>query len=581
MLHDGLMAAARVMIPLYAARYRRFERRLRNAREIQQKLMLDWVKRCRRTKFGTDHHFETIRTLADFRKQVPVGRYSYFEPYIDAVGRGECEALFPPEERPQRFTITTGSTGKPKLNPCTPTWLKRYSRAWDLWGVKMLYDHRRTLQGRILQIIGSWDMGKTPGGIPISMVSALNARRQHPMVRPFYSIPTAVTQIKDATARYYATLRLSMCGPIGLIVLMNPGNLLRLVEMGNENAEELIRDIREGTLSSKFDIPQEIREQLARRIRQRNPRRAQELTAIAQREGRLYPKDYWNRPIIACWIGGTAGYQSRYLKEYFGDSPLRDQGLVSSEGRHTIPIEDNKPEGVLSIDTGFYEFIPVSEAHLTNPISLEGHELEIDKDYSIVMTTHSGYFRFNIGDIVRCRGFVGEAPVLEFLQKQDRIGDLEGEKVTEHQFLDAANETARDLGMRLGCVTAVPIRPERAIPYYTFIIEHGDAPDAGVATKFLSEIDRRLMACNFLYSARRREGVLDAPQLLRIPVGAWERHIQAEIARRGTGEAHYKHPGLVQDASFLDHFHAVDTVRLSTDSTASHSKLHPEPTAAR
>ena len=66
------------------------------------------------------------------------------------------------------------------------------------------------------------------------------------------------------------------------------------------------------------------------------------------------------------------------------------------------------------------------------------HELQRDRDYSLVMTTHSGYFRFQIGDLMRCRGFVGEAPVLEFLQKSGRCGDLEGEKLTERQFLDAA-----------------------------------------------------------------------------------------------------------------------------------------------
>ena len=429
----------------------------------------------------------------------------------------------------------------------------------------MLNDHLDKVGDKILQVIGSWDMGRTSGGIPISMVSALLARNQPAVVRPFYAIPNEVTDIRDPAARYYTTLRLSVAERIGLIVLMNPGNLLKLAQLGDEHRESLIRDIHDGTLSTAFDIPPEIREKLRSRLRHGNAARARELTQIVERTGRLYPKEYWSQPIIACWLGGTAGYQSRYLPEYFGDSPLRDQGLVSSEGRHTIPIENIKPQGVLSIETGFYEFVPVAEIDSAQPVALEGHELEVDRDYYLVMTTYSGYFRFNIGDIVRCKGFIGQAPLLEFLQKGDRCGDLEGEKVTEHQFLEAASDSAVALGIRLGFVTAVPSRPGRELPCYQIIIEQGDVADISLARRFLEEIDQRLKATNFLYSARRREKVLGPPRLVRIPTGEWGRYVQAEIERRGTGEAHYKHPALVQDATWLDRFAAVDRIELPSD----------------
>ena len=429
----------------------------------------------------------------------------------------------------------------------------------------MLLDHPANVGKKILHVIGSWDMGQTEGGIPISMVSALLARNQHPLVRPFYAVPNEVTDIPDAVGRYYATLRLSVSEHIGLIVVMNPGTLLRLAQLGNEHRESLIRDIRDGSLSSRFEIPAAIRQQVSPRIRRPNPVRARELEKIVERTGRLYPRDYWNEPLIACWLGGTAGYQAKYLPEYFGDSPMRDQGLVSSEGRHTIPIEDNKPQGVLSINSAFYEFVPVEENTSSNPIALEAHELQVDCDYHLVMTTYSGYFRFHIGDVVRCRGYIGQAPVLEFLQKSDRCGDLEGEKVTEHQFLEAAAEAAQEQGIRLGPVTAVPCRQDRKLPCYRIIIEHGDAPEPAIARGFLESVDKRLRASNFLYSARRREKVLGPPTLWRIPTGAWASYVQSEINRRGTGEAHYKHSALVQDAGILDQLQPVDQVEMTED----------------
>jgi len=567
-LTSVLAAAARgVVLPAYARRWARFQQQLQAARRIQHELLFSWLRRCRHTRFGRDHGFGEIQSLTDYRRRIRVSPYSAFAPYIDAVARGEMEALFPPEERVERFTVTTGSTGVPKLNPVTPTWLREYRRSWDLWGGKMLCDHMSKVGGKILQVIGSWDMGRTPGGIPISMVSALLARHQQPLVRPFYAVPHEVTDIRDPVARYYATMRLGLAERIGLIVLMNPGSLLRLAHIADAHRESLIRDIHNGTLSPSFDIPEAIRRRLLPRIASPDPRRARELEQIIERTGRLYPKDYWPQPIIACWLGGTAGYQSKYLPEYFGNSPLRDQGLVSSEGRHTIPFEDHKPEGVLAINNGFYEFVPVDEAQAADPEALEGHELEVDRDYYLVMTTFSGYFRFNIGDIVRCRGFLGEAPILEFLQKGDRCGDLEGEKVTEHQFLEAASLAAREQGLRLGLVTAVPTRPADELPCYEIVVEQGDFPDRESARRFLELADRMLAERNFLYSARRREGVLGPLKLLQIPTGEWTRHVQAEIDRRGTGEAHYKHPGLVQDPGWLQQFVAVDRVRLTQDSS--------------
>lgn len=558
--------ARRAAIPFYGYQYRGFLDLLQKARERQREWLFARIRRCRDTRFGRDHGFADIRTVEDFRRQVPVARYDHFGPYIDAVANGDFGALFPTDDRVLRFTITTGSTGVPKLNPVTESWLKEYRNAWNMWGVKTLLDHPAQVGGKILQMAGTWDMGRTPAGIPISMVSALVARYQNPVVRHFYAIPNEVPEIRDATARYYTMLRLSIVQQIGLIILMNPGTLLRLAELGNEHRESLIRDVRDGTLSAAFDIPADIRQQLARRIQRPDPARAGILARIVESKGTLYPGDYWGNngtpPIIGCWLGGTAGYQAKYLHERFPGSPLRDLGLVSSEGRHTIPVSNDIPAGVQLTSANFYEFIPVEDAGGDSPSALEGHELIEGRDYHLLMTTSSGYYRFNIGDIVRCRGYVGQAPLLEFLQKGDRCGDLEGEKVTEHQFVQAAGDAANSLGIHLGFVTAVPTRPTRELPCYVFIVERGDMSDEAQAKSFLEAVDRGLMESNFLYRARRREQVLGAPRLWRIPTGAWSEYVDAEVARRGTGDVQYKHPGLVQDENWLNQFNSVDIVTL-------------------
>ncbi len=107
----------------YERRFQKFERLLHEARRIQHDMLFGRLRRCRDTQFGRDHGFVEINSLTDYRRRVPISRNDYFAPYINAVARGEFAALFPPEARVERFTITTGTTGAPKLNPVTRPWL--------------------------------------------------------------------------------------------------------------------------------------------------------------------------------------------------------------------------------------------------------------------------------------------------------------------------------------------------------------------------------------------------------------------------------------------------------------------------
>ena len=116
-----------------------------------------------------------------------------------------------------------------------------------------------------------------------------------------------MNDVKDPLARYYAALRIGMLDRIGWIILMNPGTLIRLAEIGDEHKESLIRDIRDGTLSDKLEIPAGIRAAIAHRISRKDPRGAQRLERIVAETGRLYPRDYWSNPVITCWLGAWRG----------------------------------------------------------------------------------------------------------------------------------------------------------------------------------------------------------------------------------------------------------------------------------
>lgn len=539
-----------------------FRRQLENATAAQHDWLMNRIRLGEDTAFGIDHGFKDIRSVADFRRQVPCAGYEQFASYIQRVAAGETSALVPASEKLQQFTITTGSTGVPKLNPVTNTWLKEYRRGWDRWGLKLFADHPTKIGGKMLQMSGTWDMGTTPGGHQISMVSALLTKIQNPFLKPYYLIPNAVSDIPDPVARHYVALRLSILEDVGWVLLMNPGTAIRLAEVGDIHKESLLKDIADGTLTNTFEIPDAIRSQL-KPLLKKNATGAAKLTAMANKVGQLLPKDYWNSPVISCWLAGTAGQQSRYLADYYGNSPTRDMGLVSSEGRHTIPLDNELAAGVPSVGAGFYEFIPEENWNDECPEAIDGHELEQDREYRIVMTTSAGYYRFDIGDIVKCRGHVGQAPLLEFIQKSANVGDLEGEKVTEHQVVEASHLAANRAGVELKLLTAVPRRLAHQQPRYDFLMESTDVEDSQQARLFLTHLDEELEKLNFLWRARRREGVLQPPHLTLLKSGEWERTIREEVERRGTGDYQYKHPGLVTNEKWLDQFAVHETVTLT------------------
>lgn len=558
--------AARVVIPSYRRKLRRFERQLQNAKDVQHASLFDKLQRCAQSRFGRDHGFAQIKTVADFRRQVPIAQYEYFDPYIQEVSEGKVEALFPPGEEVLVFGATTGTTGKPKINPVTRTWLKEYKRGWEVWGIKAVLDHQQMLTTRLLQIIGPSDLGRTPSGLAIGMVSSVAAKFQNPIIRTFYAVPIELCDVVEPTAKYYTTLRLAMVHDVGFICTITPANLIRLATMADENRESLIRDMHDGTLRADLELAPALRERLKRLTSVRRPGRARELEQIVEKTGTLYPKDFWPLSLISCWLGGTIGYQTGELPRYYGSAAMRDMGLVSTEGRHTIPLEDSKPEGVLAIEGNYYEFVPMAEMNTPNPTVLEGHELEPGADYYILMTTSSGLYRYDIDDVVRCQGFVGQAPVLEFLHKGGQWADMEGEKVSGHQVAQAVETASRELGLRVDCCTAVPVRGvEGQAPYYALLVERQGIEDKVAARHFLKIVDRELVRQNVMYAGKRNDHYIDAPRLMRLAPGAWSEFRDAQTKKGNGGDSQYKHPAIVPDPAWIKHFQPVDTVSVTPD----------------
>lgn len=556
---DAVRSRAGKLLGFYLSQgVRRFERRLCDPRTIQRKMLFQNIRRCADSQFGSDHLFRSIKTLEDFRNQVPVADFDYYNPYIKQVAEGNVTAMFPAREKIMMFALSSGTTGDPKLIPVNRIWLNQFRRSWQLWGIRAFLDHPALFSAKVLNIVGSCDVRRTSSNIPCGQVSGLCSRIQNPLLRSVYAVPSSVLDIPDVDAREYVILRLAITKDVGLLSTAIPATLVKLAKFGDAWRETIIRDVADGTLCDTFDVPATIRQQIDRHIRVPNRKRAKELEAIVDRTGRLLPKDYWPLSLVACWLGGTVGTESKYLSEYYGDVPRRDIGLLASEGRFSIPMQDGDTSGVLDISSHYYEFIPEEEMESAQPTILECHELKEGENYFLLLTTANGLYRYNIGDVVRCTGYVGKTPQVEFLSKGRRFSDLVGEKITEFQLTHAVSNVSDQMGLRISRFAAVPIRPEREAAYYAIVIEEQHIGDHETAKRFLDAVDASLIECNYAYQIRRADRYLHSPRLVRIRTGGWSEFDRAELKRRGAGQYQYKPAVLLPDESFLKQLSLVN-----------------------
>jgi hypothetical protein len=332
-------------------------------------------------------------------------------------------------------------------------------------------------------------------------------------------------------------MRLSVPEDVAFLITASPATQLKLVRTADAHREQLIRDIHDGTLWAELPVAAPVREQLAPRLRADRDA-ARRLERIANENGRLLPKDYWNLSFLANWTGGTMGLHLQEFPEYFGDVPVRDVGLLASEGRMTLPVQDGTPAGILEVSHSFFEFVPRDAIDDPSPATLRCHELEVGQEYFILLTTSSGLYRYDIGDLVRVVGYEGQAPVLEFLNKGAHISSMSGEKLTERQVILAMQSAVRICSLPAGNFVLAPRWGQP--PFYVLHLEHAPHTD-GQVTQLGAALEDAIASVNIEYAGKRRSGRLGPLQVNWLPagfLGEWDRR-QAERVRKGNEQ--YKH----------------------------------------
>ncbi|HEX9787444.1 MAG TPA: GH3 auxin-responsive promoter family protein, partial [Candidatus Binatia bacterium] len=485
-----------------------------------------------------DHHFDTIHSLGEYREQVGINDYERLRPYVELAQNGEASVLT--TEPVVMFAMTSGSTGQPKLIPVTETTRRHHRQLTRFWYYRALEDHPDLFSGNLLGVVSPAVEGRTAGGLPFGAASGLIYKSSPSWIQNAYAVPYEISEVKDFEAKYYLTMRLALERDVTFFGTPNPSTILKLVESVNRNKHEIIKDIGDGTITARCNLPPELRAALAGRLA-KNPARARRLESLVKSDGTLRPKEYWPRlQLIGCWKGGTVGVRLKEFARWFGrTTPVRDLGYMASEAQMTLPISDSGSAGILAVDNIFYEFIPESEIGSASPTLLSCADLEEGSTYYLVLTTPGGLYRYDINDIVRVAGFFNRTPLIEFVRKGRDVTNITGEKLHVNQVIQAMAQAQSAAGIAVQYFRAcADVERSR----YAFSVElDGVMPTDEPLSRMLQELDNCLCRLNVEYAQKRDSRRLAAPVLNVMKPGWFERQANAAL-QRGARDVQFKAP---------------------------------------
>lgn len=504
--------------------------------EAQQQVLRSILERNRDTEYGREFGFDQIRNFADYRRRVPIVSYEDIRTRIDRMTRGETNVLT--AETPVLFSQTSGTTGKPKFIPVTPTCQKHGGTA--TWLFFAHRDHPEMFAGKLITIVSPAVEGRTPSGIPFGSTSGMVVRELPKIVQKTYAVPYEVFEIDDYNAEYYALLRFGLADSVSFIGTANPSSVLMLAEMADRLADPLIRDIRDGKLGSEFEIEKSLRDVLEPKLRP-DPDRARQLEDLRKsRGGRLLPADYWPQmALIGCWKGGTVSSYIERLPEWFdpdgqGMPPVRDMGYLASEARMSIPVSDHGAGGVLTVHLNLFELVPAEEVYdrPDNPESwtvLGVDEVEIGREYHVIVTTTGGLYRYDINDVIEVVDRWHGTPVVVFRRKGRGMTNLTGEKICVNHLIEAMDRAVDTDGIEVAHFKAEADSRESR---YVFKVEFSSDPDEDTARRFLGAMDEALGECNLEWRSKRASDRLKGP-ILQVMKSGWYERGKQKLAAEG------------------------------------------------
>lgn len=553
-----------LLISLITSFFReRFIRKTRNLEQVQDKFLLTLLRDYQDTQFGKDYGFSEIKSVAEFREKMPILPYASYEPYIDRIAQGETNVLLP--DPVVYITLTSGSTGKKKLIPTSrksQTVLRR-ANLTSMGFVQQALQRRGLKFGKLLLTNSALMWGTTEGGINYGPASVGVMRMDERLYKVLFANPFESLLPADSVARHYIAILFAVSDRSTRGMIANfPMLILRMCNYLERYGEEMIQDIEQGTIASWLPLEPELRPTLESLLSP-DPQRAAELHQVLQQDGRLTPKQVWPESFfVTAARGGTSDFYFRRFPEYFGDTPIFGAVFSSAEGTFSIYPDLDTDGSILSLETGFFEFIPESQWHVEQPQTLLPREVKIGERYRILLSSYGGFFRYDIGDIIEVVGFYNQAPLIVFKHRSGGMMSSTTEKTTEDHATRVMDRLQAEFGITFEdfCLT---LSGDEFPARYLVNIELAPGDQLSDPVAFLRRFDEQLAAENTHYQISRGSDI-PAPRLRLLKPGSYDL-LRQEQVERGIPDSQLKFPHITEDREFLANLPLAQEVRLPED----------------
>jgi len=480
-LGKGLLAAAHVGVL-------RWDRALRNVEAEQEAALASIVKHAAGTAFGKKHDFSRIRSYGDFARKVPVGDYDSFSPFIERMRKGEKNLLVPEFVRYYGNSSGSSQHGRSKFLPITERQIahQRSAGADTLMRYLAWSGDDSFAQGYTLGLFPPTTM-KEDGPTLVTSNPALMVTRLPAFTRPVYLPDDEIRRIGDYETKLRAIAERYLDWDVRALA---------------------------GT-TCWFPVMFE------------------RLLEAAKKQGRRANGacDLW--PNLRVLLGGgvSAKPYLPILKKLVGrDDVTLVDSYNATEGGIYATSDFSGEDGLLMLPHRgtFFEFVPLEERDQPQPMRVPLWGVTPGRLYSIVVTTVSGLYAYEVGDIVR---FSSVDPLrIEFAGRLAGCLSVTQELTTHVEIEGAVAHAIEKCPCRtldFGAAADVGVEGHGHSRYVLFVeFDEGAAP-ASIAD-FTAAFDQGMCAQNRVYREHRIGDVaIVAPRVVPLVKGGARRFLDA------------------------------------------------------
>ncbi|WP_345948326.1 GH3 auxin-responsive promoter family protein [Mucilaginibacter sp. PAMB04274] len=442
------MGLKSVLSKLFAARVNRHINHMRqNAVQLQHQTLQHLIKQASATAFGKDHHFQNIHTYEDFKLNVPVRDYEDLRPYIDRVTHGEPDVMWP--GKPAYLAKTSGTTSGVKYIPISKESMPEHIKAARNALLSYIHETGKAdfVDGKMIFLQGSPVMSEK-AGIATGRLSGIVA----------HHVPA-----------YLQKNRL-------------PSYEVNCIDDWEQKVDAIVEETYDADMRLISGIP---------------PWCQMYFDRLSAKAGGKKIKDIF--PNFKLFVYGGVNYEPyrARIEESIGFGIDTIETYPASEG--FIAFQNSqKDKGLLLLaDSGiFYEFIPSEEYFNENPSRLSLGQVELNKNYALILNTNAGLWGYSIGDTVKFTSLNPYKIVVSGRIKHyiSAFGEhVIGEEV-EHALMSVAHEEGVDV---VEFTVAPQVNPANGLPYHEWFVEFGKTPADMPA--FAQKVDRVLQQKNIYY----------------------------------------------------------------------------------